>query len=446
MSSIDPKTATQADFDPIAYINEPRWQQVSLGLGRTYELLERLGNPQDCLKFVHVAGTNGKGSTCAFTAEILQQAGYKVGLFTSPYIITFEERIRVDGVNIPYDRLHDITLKVKAAAEAMSEHPTEFELMTAVGFKYFAEEACDICVVEVGLGGRLDSTNIIASPEVCVITPIALDHTGMLGDTLGAIAGEKAGIIKPGCPVVSAAQEPEAREVIERVAAENGCPIRFVDLAALSGGVDDFTYRSREHLQSSLLGSYQIENAALAIEIADALAEVGWNVSDADVRAGLANTRWPGRFERVRRNPDVIIDGGHNPQGATALARSLDDVYPGRKVHFIVGILADKDYRTMLHTMLPYAASVTTVTPPSPRALDAADLAAAAVEAAGDLGIAVAAGEGAAEGVAIQPAESYEAALAALAPKLDAEDVVCMCGSLYAISHELAALETVDLW
>ena len=195
------------EFDPIAYINEPRWQQSRYGLERTQELLERLGRPQDRLKFVHVSGTNGKGSTCAFIESVLREAGYKTGLFTSPYIITFEERIRVNGENISLGDLRDVTIDVREHAEAMAdetgEHPTEFELMTAVAFEHFARSGCDIVVAEVGLGGRLDSTNIIENPEACVIVRIGLDHTELLGDTMAAVATEKAGIIKPGAKVVS---------------------------------------------------------------------------------------------------------------------------------------------------------------------------------------------------------------------------------------------------
>ncbi|MFQ9181093.1 MAG: bifunctional folylpolyglutamate synthase/dihydrofolate synthase [Eggerthella lenta] len=192
-------------FDHIAYINEPRWLESRLGLDRIRELLDRLGRPQDRLKFVHVAGTNGKGSTCAYLASILQAAGLRTGLFTSPYLITFEERIRVDGANITLDELTEATLLVKGQAEAMADHPTEFELMTAVALVHFVRRGCDIVVLEVGLGGRLDSTNAIDAPEAAVIARIGLDHTKLLGTTLAAIAGEKAGIVKPGCRGVVAA-------------------------------------------------------------------------------------------------------------------------------------------------------------------------------------------------------------------------------------------------
>ena len=221
-------------FDPIAYINEPRWLESRLGLDRIRELLDRLGRPQDRLKFVHVAGTNGKGSTCAYLASILQAAGLRTGLFTSPYLITFEERIRVDGANITLDELTEATLLVKGQAEAMADHPTEFELMTAVALVHFVRRGCDIVVLEVGLGGRLDSTNAIDAPEAAVIARIGLDHTKLLGTTLAAIAGEKAGIVKPGSAVVSWPQDAEAMAVVEQAVAAAGDTLTVPDFACLN--------------------------------------------------------------------------------------------------------------------------------------------------------------------------------------------------------------------
>ena len=222
-------------FDAVAYINTPRWQNVSLGLERTRILMEKLGNPQDRLKFVHVAGTNGKGSTCVYVANILQAAGFATGMFTSPYIETFEERIQVDGAPISLDDLTEITLEVKEKAEEVErqtgEHPTEFELMTAVALCHFARCNCDIVVLEVGLGGRLDSTNIIDAPEVCAIARIGLDHTAFLGDTLAKVAGEKAGIIKRGSAIVSYPQDPEAAAVIDAVAQAVGGKVIVPDFS-----------------------------------------------------------------------------------------------------------------------------------------------------------------------------------------------------------------------
>ena len=309
-----------AEFDPVAYINEPRWQEVKPGLERIADLLDRMGRPQDRLKFVHVAGTNGKGSTCAYIAGILQAAGYRTGLFTSPYIIDFEERIRVNGQNIPTDDLRDVTLYVREHAEAMAaesgEHPTEFELMTAVAFEHFARSKCDIVVCEVGLGGRLDSTNIIEAPEVCVITRLGLDHTGFLGDTLEAIAHEKAGIIKPGATVVAWPQEDEAAmRVIRDKAASCGCDLVVPDFDGLlispvdENGVRRFHYDGRVFF-TRLLASYQPSNAALAIEAADALRNRGWNIAyDPDMTGGIYQTAWPGRFEVVSTEKPVWYKG-----------------------------------------------------------------------------------------------------------------------------------------
>lgn len=367
-------------FDPVAYITEPRWQQSRLGLDRMVELMERLGNPQDALKIVHVAGTNGKGSTCVFTASILQEAGYRTGLFTSPAILDFTDRIRVNGQVIPLDDLREVTLEVRAQADAMADHPTEFELMTAVAFVYFAQQGCDICVVEVGMGGRLDCTNVIAHPAVCVITPIALDHMAYLGDTIGAIAREKAGIIKPGARVVSAAQERDADIVIRAAVGDADARLQIVRLSDIQGTSDDFSYAlepSWEHFQLGMLGSYQPQNAALSLEAIHALRDQGWVIPDEAIRRGLAAARWPGRFEIVGEAPTFIVDGAHNPQGAQALVSSLEQRYPDRAVFLIMSVLADKDYRAMLDILIGYrqTRAVIAVTPPSDRALSSRDLA-----------------------------------------------------------------------
>ena len=364
-------------FDPVEYINTPRWRSSRLGLDRTRELLAGLGNPQEALRVVHVAGTNGKGSTCAFLASILQKAGYTVGLFTSPYIIEFADRIRVNGQNIAPGDLLEATLAVREVAEAMDDHPTEFELMTAVAFEHFARQGCDICLVEVGLGGRLDSTNVLESPEVCVITPIALDHTELLGDTLAAIAGEKAGIVKPGVPVVSAAQPSEAMGVIAARALEQQSPLTCVDTDQVQGTAADFCYRGWRHLVLGLVGSYQVQNAATALEAVGVLRERGWEIPGAAVAEGLACTYWPGRFELLGDNPAFIVDGGHNPQGAQVLIESLAQRYPDRPVIFVMGVLADKDYPAMVRTIAGYEPTrmVICIEPPNPRALPTEKLA-----------------------------------------------------------------------
>lgn len=434
------------DFDPIAYINTPRWQASRLGLERIRELLERLCRPQDRLKFVHVAGTNGKGSICAYLASILGAAGYRTGMFTSPYIERFEERIRVDGVMISPDELRDVTLAVREHAEAMAEetgdHPTEFELMTAVALEHFARCGCDIVVLEVGLGGRLDSTNVIDAPEACVIARIGLDHTALLGNTLAAIAGEKAGIIKEGSAVVSWPQESEAMAVIEHAAAEHGCELRVPDFAQLEEGAirwEDgaspfrpFSYKEWADLRTGILGSYQPQNATVALEVVSVLRGRGWRIPDEAVRAGVAQTRWPGRFEIVEggSSPDgfaIVVDGGHNPQGARALADSLAEVFPGRKPVFVIGVLEDKDYPRMLEDVLPLGSAFVCVTPDNPRALPAHKLARAIRWTGQDL-------LGCSACVNPVVARDFEDAIRRARELADPDALICAFGSLYSVA------------
>ena len=434
------------DFDPIAYINTPRWQASRLGLDRIRELLERLGRPQDRLKFVHVAGTNGKGSICAYLASILNAAGHRTGMFTSPYIERFEERIRVNSAMISPDELRDVTLAVREHAEAMAEetggHPTEFELMTAVALEHFTRCGCDIVVLEVGLGGRLDSTNVIDAPEACVIARIGLDHTALLGNTLAAIAGEKAGIIKEGSAVVSWPQESEAMAVIEHAAAEHGCELRVPDFAQLEEGAirwedgaspfRSFSYREWIDLRTGILGSYQPQNATVALEAVDVLRGRGWRIPDEAVRAGVAQTRWPGRFEIVEggSSPDgfaIVVDGGHNPQGARALADSLAEVFPGRKPVFVIGVLEDKDYPRMLEDVLPLGSAFVCVTPYNPRALPAHKLARAIRWTGQDL-------LGCSACVNPVVARDFEDAIRRARELVDPDGLICAFGSLYSVA------------
>lgn len=434
------------DFDPIAYINTPRWQASRLGLERIRELLERLGRPQDRLKFVHVAGTNGKGSICAYLASILNAAGHRTGMFTSPYIERFEERIRVNSAMISPDELRDVTLAVREHAEAMAEetggHPTEFELMTAVALEHFARCGCDIVVLEVGLGGRLDSTNVIDAPEACVIARIGLDHTALLGNTLAAIAGEKAGIIKEGSAVVSWPQESEAMAVIEHAAAEHGCELRVPDFAQLEEGAirwedgaspfRSFSYREWTDLRTGILGSYQPQNATVALEVVSVLRGRGWHIPDEAVRAGVARTRWPGRFEIVEggSSPDgfaIVVDGGHNPQGARALADSLAEVFPGRKPVFVIGVLEDKDYPRMLEDVLPLGSAFVCVTPDNPRALPAHKLARAIRWTGQDL-------LGCSACVNPVVARDFEDAIHRARELAGPDGLICAFGSLYSVA------------
>lgn len=457
-------------FDPVAYINDPAWHSSCYGLERIESLLDRMGRPQDKLKFVHVAGTNGKGSTSAYTSSILTQAGYKTGLFTSPFIITFEERIRVNGEMISPKDLREVTLFVREHAEAIAretgEHPTEFELMTAVALEHFARSACDIAVLEVGLGGTLDSTNVIAAPEVCAITRIGLDHTALLGDTYEQIASQKAGIIKHGASVVSYPQDDEgATRAIAAAAHAADCTVTMPDFAQLKvGEVNGQAMRSFDYCgkayQTSLLGSYQPCNAAMAIECALRLRERGWKISDDDIERGIARARWQGRFEIVetgesgfgdsgdiaeqdgeikseggcrKAGPAILVDGGHNPQGAQVLADSLRDLFPNKKILFVMSVLADKDYQSMIENVIDIADGFICVTPPNPRALQASELAWAVEKAAYARQIELERG--------VSAAESFERALSDARSVSADGDVICAFGSLYSIADIKAAIE-----
>jgi dihydrofolate synthase/folylpolyglutamate synthase len=402
--------------EAIAYIENYTWSTTRLGLDRTRELLEKLGDPQKKLKFIHVAGSNGKGSTCAMLDAILRQAGYRTGLYTSPYIQDFCERIRLDGENIPGEDLAAVTEEVRQAAETMSDHPSQFELVTAVAMVYFLRRRCDIVVLEVGMGGALDSTNAIDAPEAAVITNIGLEHTEYLGSTLEEIAATKAGIIKSGCSCVCYDGAPEVTAVIRSVCAEKNVPLRCSDFSALSLLSQDldgqrFTWQGKAY-DLALLGRHQLRNAAVVLETVAALRQRGWSIPEEAVEAGLRTVRWPARLEIVCRHPVFLIDGGHNPQCADALAESLAELLPGRKAVFLLGVLADKDYPAMMERFLPFAGEFVCLTPLSPRALAAEDLAAwlaargaaaraesdvaagirAALDAAGEDGVVVAVG------------------------------------------------------
>lgn len=441
-SEATPKTGGRYDFDPKEYLQQGAWRDVRLGLHRTEELLGRLGRPQDELKIVHVAGTNGKGSTCAFIAGILQAAGYKTGLFTSPYILRFNERIQIDRRDITDADLLEVAADVREAALAMDEQPTAFELITAAALLHFAQQRCDAVVLEVGLGGRLDSTNVVM-PEVSVITPIDLDHTHVLGDTIEKIAHEKAGIIKRGVPVVSYAQKPAARRVIEETAAECGCTVHVPDFSAIKARAEGlhqvFSYEELRDVHLKLAGTYQPNNAVMAIQTARVLRECGFAISDDAIKRGLESAVWQGRFEVVDDAPVTIVDGGHNEQGAAALAASLRAYFPEGGVVFAMSVLRDKNYRAMIEDVLPLARAFFCFEPPNnERALSADDLAdairAAAAEHASDFATCVAAPE------AIACATAREAVLAARAAA-GKEGVACCFGSLYSIQEIMAAIE-----
>jgi len=365
--------------EAIDYIEQYAWSTTRLGLDRTRELLEKLGDPQKELKFIHVAGSNGKGSTCAMSAAILQAAGYHTGLYISPYIQNFCERMQVDGENIPGNMLASITERVMLLADEMEDHPSQFELVTAIAMEFFKESRCDIVVLEVGMGGALDSTNVIDAPEVAVITNIGLEHTEYLGDTLEKIAATKAGIIKPGCHAVCYDGAPEVTEVVRSVCHENRVSLRCVDFSRITpvsetlDGQKFLWDGTPMHL--ALLGGHQLHNTATVLETVEALRERGWKISDEAVRYGIANVKWPARMEILGKSPLFLLDGGHNPQCAEALASGLKKLLPGEKAVFLLGVLADKDYPAIMQTVLPLANEFICVRPLSDRSLNAPELA-----------------------------------------------------------------------
>jgi dihydrofolate synthase/folylpolyglutamate synthase len=370
----------------MAYLMQIAKYGSNLGLATVGNLLRRMGNPQDKLRFVHVAGTNGKGSIVAFISSVCIGAGYTTGCFTSPDIYSYNERVRVNAEMISDDDVARILTGISVHAQAMERagegKPTVFEVSAALAFQYFYERRCDVVALEVGLGGRLDATNIIKCPTCAVITSIGFDHKDRLGDTLSAIAYEKAGIIKPGGTVVSAAQTPEVRETLIRVCDDRQAGLTFVN----PGDIDEqghdiaaqrFDYREYGKLAISLMGDHQLGNAALAIEAIEVLRAKGFAITDGHIREGLGNTRWAGRFETLRQNPPVIVDGAHNEPGAASLRAALDK-YIGSDHHsvsFIIGILDTKDYRGMIAQVENLAYAFYTVTPNNPHAIPAAELA-----------------------------------------------------------------------
>ena len=406
--------------EAVAYIHSYGWQAHAPGLSRIRELLRRLGDPQRDLKFIHVAGTNGKGSVCACLASVLEAAGYRVGLNTSPHLERFHERIRVNGEEISGEDLGAAIERIRPAAGDMPEHPTEFELIIAAAFLHFLERRCDIVVLETGLGGALDASNVIGTPELAVLTAMGMDHAAILGPTLRDIAAAKAGIIKPGGTVVSRGGCPEADEVFRQACRERGASLTELDLSRLAvrrlgleGTVFDFT--PWENLTLPLAGAYQPENAALALTALELLREKGWRVPEEAVRRGLAAVRWPGRFEVLGKDPVFLLDGAHNAHGMRAAVESLKALFPGKRWTFLLGIMADKDAGEMLDLLAPLAGQVFVLRPDSPRAMDPAELCGALAK----------------RGVPARPCASVKEGIRAALPAAGKEGAVCALGSLY---------------
>lgn len=417
--------------EALEYIHGVSWTFCKPGLDRIEALCESLGHPERELRFVHVAGTNGKGSFCSMLSEVLMAAGYTVGLFTSPYIYEFNERMRVNGVNIPNEALARVTEYVKPYADAMKDKPTEFELISAIAFEYFRREGCDVVVLEAGMGGRLDSTNVIRDPYLSVITGIALDHTAFLGDTVEKIAAEKAGIIKDNAPVLFGGEDESALRVIARVAAERGSELYTADYSALRVLRADlrgaeFSYRDRSGLRIPLLGLYQPRNASLVIDAVDILRGRGLEISEDALYRGLSSASWRARFEIISTEPTVIFDGAHNPQGIDVAVESIKHYYGDGRVAILTGVLADKDYGYIARRISEVASAAFTISPDNPRALPADKYAELLSE----------------QGVVSTPCGSIREALeAGMEYALKNGVTLCCLGSLYTYVDVIRALE-----
>lgn len=391
------------------------------GLHRIRALCAALGDPQEGLKFVHLAGTNGKGSTAAMLAAVLRQAGYRTGLYTSPFLVTFHERIQVDGRLIADGDLTRLCERVEAAARTLAlpagEHIGEFEFVTALGFLYFCEQGCDIVVLETGLGGEFDATNVIGPPEAAVLTPISLDHTAVLGRTTGEIARTKAGIFKPGSPAVCAYGQPDdALEAIRAVRPDVQVARRAEDARCDWAGVH-FTWMGQRY-DVPLLGPHQVQNACTALQAVQALRARGWVIPPDAVAAGLARARIPGRMEVLRQNPCVLVDGGHNIAGVQAICSTVAALPPAGKLHLVLGMVADKDVEACARALAGLSGAVFATQPDSERALPAERLAALLPAER-------------VRGVYPDAEDAFRAALAAAA----AGDTVLVCGSLYLVGQ-----------
>lgn len=376
--------------ETLGYIDSLKQYGSVLGLDNMYRLCEKLGHPEEKCKFIHVAGTNGKGSVCAYISHMLMAAGYRVGRYSSPTISDYRERFQIGTQMITQKNLCAYMERMKAVCDTIvSEgypHPTPFEVETALGFLYFSEKACDVVVMEVGMGGALDATNVITKPLACVWTSISMDHMGILGNTLEKIALEKAGIAKKGAVLVSCKQQPEAERVLTEQAKALGQSLVIADAAEATGvkyGLtkQQFHYKYFSKCQIHLAGVCQISNAVLAIEVILQLRERGFHISDQAVYQGLEDTVWQARLEVLGKKPLFVIDGAHNEDAAKQLAKAIELYFKEKRMIFIMGVLKDKEYEKVLALTAKYAEHILTITPPdNPRALDALELAKAAKE------------------------------------------------------------------
>ncbi len=428
---VDYQTALDYILSFADYERLPRSALV-FDLRRIEMLLERLGSPQEAAKSIHVAGTKGKGSTAAMIASILTQAGYRTGLYTSPHLLSFTERIQVDGRPIAEGAFGRLVELIKPETEAVNNFSafgelTTFELLTALAFTYFKERKVDYQVLETGLGGRLDATNVV-KPEVCVITSISFDHTDVLGDTLAQIATEKAGIIKSGSTVVCSTQFPEAMEVIERICCERGTRLVRVG-SEVTWHRKDFSPEGQSFelrgmtgeydLNIPLLGEHQLENAATAVATVEVLAELGANISPESIATGLRQAHWPGRLQILQREPWVIVDGAHNADSARRLAEALEQYFDFDRVVLILGVSSDKNIAGMVAELASLSDAVIVTRSHHPRAVEPARLAS----------------EFSKRGIIPEVAENAASAVELALNKAMPSDLICATGSLFIVAE-----------
>lgn len=376
--------------EAMQYIDELKPLGRVMGLESMRRLCEKLGNPQEQLKFVHIAGTNGKGSVLAYVSTVMQEAGYRVGRYLSPAVREYREVFQVDGRMITQAGLCKYLEPVKAAAASMAAeglpHPTLFEVETAVAFLFFQDKECDLVVLETGLGGALDATNVVEQTLAAVFSSISMDHMDILGDSLEEIATAKAGIIKNKCYVISAQQNPEVMKVLRQAALLKKGKFLTADVSRAKHvryGVTKqcFDYDRYKNLEISMLGQFQVENAVLAVETVMALGRCGYKIPEEKLRRGLAQTRWPGRFDVIAKNPLFIADGAHNEDAAKKLSESIRFYFTNRKIIYIMGMLRDKEADKVIRDTFTLASHIITVTPPAgDRAMPALDLAQTARE------------------------------------------------------------------
>jgi dihydrofolate synthase/folylpolyglutamate synthase len=402
---------------------------VKLGLENIKALLLLMGNPHESLKFVHVAGTNGKGSTVAFIGSILMESGYKTGIYTSPYLERFTERIKVDREEIANTDVARITGFVKEKVDELvrngGNHPTEFEIVTAIAFQYFFEKCCDVVVLEVGLGGRFDSTNVIDTPLAAVITTISYDHMNILGDTLEKIAYEKAGIIKENTDIVLYPQSDEALKVFEIICEDKNSRLKkvlFSDYEILESSIwgSSFLHKRYGRFKINITGEHQVANAVTALEAIEILREKGFcKICRNSIDKGLSKAVWPGRLEIINKNPIFMIDGAHNSEGASMLAKNLKKYFPGKKIIFIIGVLKDKDYISIIEPVVPIVSEFIAVRPENDRGMTAQELAIILRSYCKEVSV----------------SDKIEEAIIYSIKKVSKEGIICAYGSLYYIGE-----------